>query len=353
VDARPLPRIFDQIKQRVAEGRWIPVGGMWVESDTNVPGGEALVRQFVAGARFFREELGHETDTGWLPDSFGYTAALPQILRGAGIHRFVTQKPSWNQTNTIPHTSLRWQGIDGSGLLTHLPPANKYNSDVSQTDVHLSDRNNKEKGVVNTSLLLFGWGDGGGGPTRDMLGAAARSANLDGSPRVELGTPAQVFDAIERDLTSPPVWAGELYLEFHRGTYTSQIRTKQGNRRSEHLLREAELWAAAAAVRLGRDYPYDALEGAWHTVLLQQFHDILPGSGIAWVHEDAERNYAAVADTLEELIAGSIEALAGPGDRTVRFNAAPVTADGVPALGASAAPLAGAVTRSTLAPRRS
>jgi alpha-mannosidase len=338
------PAIFDQIKQRVAEGRWIPVGGMWVESDTNMPGGEALVRQFVAGARFFREELGHESDIGWLPDSFGYTAALPQILRGAGIRRFVTQKPSWNQTNVIPHSSFMWQGIDGSELLTHLPPADKYNSDVSQADVHRSDRNNKEKGVVNTSMLLFGWGDGGGGPTRDMLGAVARSADLDGSPRVELGTPAEVFEAVERDLASPPVWAGEMYLEFHRGTYTSQIRTKQGNRRSEHLLREAELWAATAAVRLGRDYPYDALEAAWHTVLLQQFHDILPGSGIAWVHEDAERNYAAVAASLEELIGGSLGALAGgSGDRSVRFNAAPVAADGVPALGAGVVEPAGAV----------
>ena len=343
------PEIFGRIKQRVAEGRWIPVGGMWVESDTNLPGGEALARQFIAGKRFFLEEFGVDTPEAWLPDSFGYSGALPQIVRAAGSKWFVTQKPSWNETNVIPHTSFHWEGIDGSRVLTHLPPADTYNSDVSPADLHRGERNNKERGTANTSMLLYGFGDGGGGPTREMVGAAHRQHDLDGSPRVTLGTPAQVFEQIEQDLPTPGVWSGEMYLEFHRGTYTSQIRTKQGNRRSEHLLREAELWAATAAVRLGAEYPYAELEQAWHTVLLQQFHDILPGSSIAWVYENAEAEYARVAEVLEGLIGTATTALAAGGtagaDATgaaagapgtvVRFNAAPVAAGDVTALGGS------------------
>ncbi|PYY51535.1 glycoside hydrolase family 38 C-terminal domain-containing protein [Curtobacterium sp. MCBD17_023] len=350
------PEVFGRIKQRVAEGRWIPVGGMWVESDTNLPGGEALARQFVAGKRFFLEEFGIDTPEAWLPDSFGYTGALPQIVRAAGSKWFVTQKPSWNETNVIPHTSFLWEGIDGSRVLTHLPPADTYNSDVSPADLHRGERQNKERGVANTSMLLYGFGDGGGGPTREMVAAARRQHDLDGSPRVDLGTPAQVFEELERALPTPGIWSGEMYLEFHRGTYTSQVRTKQGNRRSEHLLREAELWASTAAVRLGQAYPYDELESAWHTVLLQQFHDILPGSSIAWVYENAEAEYARVAGVLEELIGTATSALATGGTATadqpggpaasapqVRFNASPVVADGVTALGAAPVDVARAV----------
>ncbi|MBO9041180.1 alpha-mannosidase [Curtobacterium flaccumfaciens] len=344
------PEVFARIKQRVAEGRWIPVGGMWVESDTNLPGGEALARQFVAGKRFFLEEFGIDTPEAWLPDSFGYSGALPQIVRAAGSKWFVTQKPSWNETNVIPHTSFHWEGIDGSRVLTHLPPADTYNSDVSPADLRRGERNNKERGTANTSMLLYGFGDGGGGPTREMVGAAHRQHDLDGSPHVTLGTPAQVFEQLEAELPTPGVWSGEMYLEFHRGTYTSQIRTKQGNRRSEHLLREAELWAATAAVRLGSEYPYAELEDAWHTVLLQQFHDILPGSSIAWVYENVEEQYARVAEVLEGLIGSATTALAAGGSGTgtgavtgtagdaasvVRFNASPVAAGDVTALAGS------------------
>jgi alpha-mannosidase len=310
---------------------------------------------------------------------------MPQIVKAAGSKWFLTQKPSWNETNVMPHTSFLWEGIDGSQVLTHFPPADTYNSDVSAADLARSERNNKEKGTANTSMLLFGFGDGGGGPTREMLGAAHRNASLEGAPRVELGSPVDVFQALEQELTTPSVWSGEMYLEFHRGTYTSQIRTKQGNRRSEHLLREAELWATTAAVRLGVEYPYDELEEIWHTVLLQQFHDILPGSSIAWVYEVAEEHYAEVAEQLEALIARSTSALAtsgglalagarsgsaaalasGAGDRTggaapaaslaagpadagsgtavVRFNAAPVTSSGVTALGGDLVPATEAV----------
>jgi alpha-mannosidase len=327
------PELFERVKQRVAEGRFVPVGGMWVESDTNMPGSEALARQFVAGKRFFIEQLGVEPLEVWLPDSFGYSAALPQIIRAAGSRWFLTQKISWNETNVMPHHTFRWEGIDGTQVFTHFPPVDTYNSELSQHELHRAQRQYAEKGRANTSLVPFGWGDGGGGPTREMLAAAARTKSLEGSPAVRMTTPAEFFATAEAEYPRPPVWSGELYLEFHRGTYTSQARTKRGNRRSEHLLREAELWAATAAVRAGLPYPADVLERCWHTVLLQQFHDILPGTSIAWVHQEAERNYARVAEELDAVIARSLAALAGDGDDAIAVNAGPYPVDGVPALG--------------------
>ena len=328
------PELFARMRTRVAEGRFVPVGGMWVESDTNMPGGEALARQFVAGQRFFAEEFGVECQEAWLPDSFGYTAALPQIARLAGIRWFLTQKTSWNETNRMPHHTFWWEGIDGSRLFTHFPPVDTYNSELSGRELARAERGFAEKGRANRSLVPFGWGDGGGGPTREMLAAARRARSLEGSPTVEIASPARFFTAAEAEYAQPPAWSGELYLEFHRGTYTSQARTKRGNRRSEHLLREAELWATAAYLRHGEAYPYEVLERAWHTVLLQQFHDILPGSSIAWVYADAERGYAEVRRACEEVIERSCRALAGAGSTRLTFNAGPYAAAGVPALGA-------------------
>ncbi|KQM15791.1 alpha-mannosidase [Plantibacter sp. Leaf171] len=337
------PELFERIRSRVAEGRFVPVGGMWVESDTNLPGGEAMARQFVAGKRFFLEEFGLDLTEVWLPDSFGYSAAMPQIVAAAGATDFLTQKVSWNETNRFPHHTFLWEGIDGTRVFTHFPPADTYNSALAATDLHRAQRQFQEKGESNVSLLPFGHGDGGGGPTREMLAAAVRTRSLEGSPTVEIGTPSAFFAAARADYPSPPVWSGELYLEFHRGTYTSQARTKRGNRRSEHLLREAELWAATAAIRTGAEYPYDALDEAWHTVLLQQFHDILPGSSIAWVHQVAEANYQAVAERLTALVDESLRALTAPGGGgPARFaNASPFVVDGVPALGVAATTTAG------------
>ncbi|TWF75435.1 alpha-mannosidase [Pseudonocardia hierapolitana] len=334
--AEHQPELFERVKQRVAEGRFVPVGGMWVESDTNMPGSEALARQFVAGKRFFIEQLGVEPLEVWLPDSFGYSAALPQLITAAGSRWFLTQKISWNETNVMPHHTFRWEGIDGTQVFTHFPPVDTYNAELSQHELARAQRQYAEKGRANTSLVPFGWGDGGGGPTREMLAAAARTKSLEGSPAVRMTPPAEFFSTAEAEYPRPPVWSGELYLEFHRGTYTSQARTKRGNRRSEHLLREAELWAATAAVRAGLPYPADVLERCWHTVLLQQFHDILPGTSIAWVHQEAERNYARVAEDLEAVVARSLAALAGDGDGAVTVNAGPYPVDGVPALGGGA-----------------
>ena len=331
------PELFGRIREKVKAGQFVPVGGMWVESDTNMPGGEAMARQFIEGKSFFLTEFGIECHEAWLPDSFGYSAALPQIVKAAGSRWFLTQKISWNQINRMPHHTFNWEGIDGTRLFTHFPPVDTYNSELSGRDLAHAERNYRDHGHGNTSLVPFGYGDGGGGPTREMLAAAHRTKDLEGSPKVRVGSAESFFAQAEEEYTALPVWVGEMYLELHRGTYTSQAQTKRGNRRSEHLLREAELWCATAAVRTGGSfgYPADELKRLWRLVLLQQFHDILPGSSIAWVHQDAERNYAAISAGLEAIIAQAAAALLGEGTREFLLNAAPHARDGVPALGAA------------------
>lgn len=331
------PELFSRIREKVRSGQFVPVGGMWVESDTNMPGGEAMARQFVEGKSFFISEFGVECREAWLPDSFGYSAALPQIVKSAGSNWFLTQKISWNQTNRMPHHTFNWEGIDGTRLFTHFPPVDTYNAELSGRELAHAERNYRDHGRGTVSLVPFGYGDGGGGPTREMLAAAARTADLEGSPKVRIGSAESFFRQAEEDYPVLPVWVGEMYLELHRGTYTSQAKTKKGNRRSEHLLREAELWCATAAVRTQGAYAYPAaeLKRLWQLVLLQQFHDILPGSSIAWVHQDAERNYQAIEAGLEALIGQASSAVLGTGDRQFLLNAAPHVRDGVPALGAA------------------
>jgi alpha-mannosidase len=331
------PEIYSRVADRVKAGQFVPVGGMWVESDTNMPGGEALARQFAHGKRFFLDEFGVETEEVWLPDSFGYSAALPQLIALSGSRWFLTQKISWNQTNKFPHHTFWWEGLDGTRIFTHFPPVDTYNSKLAGSELAHAVRNFADKGGATGSIVPFGFGDGGGGPTRDMLARAKRLRDLDGSPRVVIERPAEFFARAEAEYADAPVWTGEMYLEFHRGTYTTQAKTKQGNRRSEHLLREAELWCATAAVRHGTEYPYEALDRIWKLVLLQQFHDILPGSSIHWVHREAAANYAAVATELNGLIEPTLRTLAGTGAAPLVFNAAPHARNGVPALGAWAA----------------
>ena len=337
------PEVWRGVLERVREGRFVPVGGMWVESDTNMPGGEALARQLNHGKRFFLDEFGIETREVWLPDSFGYTAALPQLVALSASRWFLTQKISWNTTNRFPHHSFRWEGLDGTRIFTHFPPADTYGSEVSGAEVAHAARNFSDKGDATRSLLPFGWGDGGGGPTREMLARAKRLRDLDGSARIEVERPDTFFEQAEADYPDAPVWVGELYLEMHRGTYTSQAKTKQGNRRSEHLLREAELWASTATVRTGAAYPADALDRIWKVVLLQQFHDILPGSSIGWVHREAVAAYADVAAELAGIIEAAQAALAGEGDAEVVFNASPHGRAGVAGLGAGPRAASGTV----------
>ncbi|MEV6783495.1 glycoside hydrolase family 38 C-terminal domain-containing protein [Streptomyces sp. NPDC051098] len=317
------PQVWERIKKAVADGQWAPVGGMWVESDGNLPGGEAIARQLVHGKRFFMEHFGIETKGVWLPDSFGYNAAYPQLAKLAGNEWFLTQKLSWNQTNKLPHHTFWWEGIDGSRIFTHFPPVDTYNAEFSGKEMAHAVRNYQDKGGGTRSLAPFGHGDGGGGPTREMMERARRLADLEGSAKVRVEHPDAFFEAARAEYPDAPVWSGELYLELHRATYTSQARTKQGNRRSEHRLREAELWATAAALRIpGYDYPYKWLDRLWKTVLLHQFHDILPGSSIAWVHREAEAEYARVAGELEALTSEALAAL-GEGAPQV-FNTSPL-----------------------------
>ncbi|MER6447169.1 alpha-mannosidase [Streptomyces venezuelae] len=336
------PELFERIKKKIADGQFVPVGGMWVESDTNMVGGEAMARQFLYGKKFFLDEFGIDTQNVWLPDSFGYTAAMPQIVKLSGSRWFLTQKICWSQTNAFPHHTFWWEGIDGTRVFTHFPPVDTYNSDLGGAQLAHAARNYREKGRGSRSLVPFGWGDGGGGPTREHLARARRQRDLEGSPRVAIERPDAFFEKARAEYADAPVWAGELYLELHRGTYTSQAKTKQGNRRSESLLREAELWAATAAVRVaGYAYPYEDLERIWKTVLLHQFHDILPGSSIAWVHREARETYAAVGEELQGITLAAQQALAGQGTAELVFNCAPHARRGVPAGGAGRPAAAG------------
>lgn len=308
-----FPALFERIRERVAAGRWHPVGGMWVEADMNLPSGESIVRQLVHGQRYFESRFGLRCEEVWIPDVFGYPASLPQIFRAAGCDRFVTQKLSWNKQNRFPHSTFWWEGLDGSRVLTHFPPVDTYNATVIAEEMVFSEANFKEHGWSDWSLLPYGHGNGGGGPTREMLERARRLADLDGAPRLALGTVDQFFEAVETEAAAGapvPVWNGELYFEMHRGTLTSQARTKVGNRRCEHLLREAELWwATACPAGLPPDVA-EELDALWKEVLLQQFHDIIPGSSITWVHTDAEAVHARVAARLDELVAAALARLA-------------------------------------------
>ncbi|MFD0166941.1 alpha-mannosidase [Streptomyces decoyicus] len=325
------PEVYAKVKKAVAEGRFVPAGGMWVESDTNMPGSEAMARQFVHGKRFFLEEFGVENEEAWLPDTFGFAAGLPQIIKAAGAKWLLTQKISWSQINAFPHHTFRWEGIDGTRIFTHFPPVDTYNCQMAGSEIAHAARNFKDKGVARHSLAPTGWGDGGGGTTREMIAKARRLRDLDGSATVEWERPADFFAKAEAEYPQAPVWVGELYLELHRATLTSQAKTKRGNRRSEQLLREAELWSATAAVLVQHPYPYAALDRLWKTVLLHQFHDILPGSSIAWVHREAAQTYAAVAAELEGIVAAALAALAGRGDTELVVNSAPHARGGVAA----------------------
>ncbi|WP_156761731.1 alpha-mannosidase [Microbacterium karelineae] len=331
------PEVYEKVRAAVADGRFLPLGGMWVESDTVMPTGEALARQFLYGQRFFEEEFGIRSKGVWLPDSFGYSPALPQLMRRAGFEWFFTQKISWNQVNRFPHHTFDWEGIDGSRMFAHFPSMDTYNSQLSGEEVAKASRQFRESRVASGSIAPVGWGDGGGGTTREMTGKARRLADLEGSARVRWEHPDAFFDRAKAELPNPPVWVGELYLELHRATLTSQHKTKQGNRLTEHLLVEAELWWATAAVRTGAEYPYDEIDALWKQVLLQQFHDILPGTSIAWVHREAVEQYARVAEAATALIERAQERLAGSGGERIVFNASPLERDGVPGLGAAAA----------------
>jgi alpha-mannosidase len=327
------PEIFEEMRQLVRSGRVVPVGGMWVESDTNLVGSEALVRQLVAGKRFFMEELGVETEEVWLPDCFGYSAALPQLIALSGSRWFLTQKLSWNDTNRFPYHTFFWEGLDGTRVLVHFPTVDTYNSTLSLSELRLAATQGGEQGPPRASLVPFGYGDGGGGPTREMMERARRLRDLEGSPQVQISSPRAFFEELEAAKESLPIWTGELYLERHRGTYTTQVDIKASNRRIEAALAEAELYWATAALRGLGVYPYERLEAAWRQLLLHQFHDILPGSSIGMVNDQAKATYAFLSAELAELVQEARVLLGGSGDG-YWANASPFEQDGVPFGGA-------------------
>ncbi|MDX6572485.1 MAG: alpha-mannosidase, partial [Gaiellales bacterium] len=264
------PELWERLRAAVARGQFVPVGGSWVEPDCNLPSGESLVRQFLHGQRWFEAEFGSRHREFWSPDAFGYAGQLPQILRECGISRFLTQKLSWNRFNPPEHHTLTWRGDDGSEVLAHYPPADTYNSDVTVPELLKVAREYKDHDHARTSLLVYGFGDGGGGPTRAMLETLRRAADLQGLPRTTQRTSEEFFDELEASSGERPVVTGELYFEYHRGVYTSQARTKLGNRRAEHALHDAEFLSCLAG-----EYPHEELDRLWKLLLLQQFHDIL------------------------------------------------------------------------------
>uniref|UniRef100_A0AAY4DIJ6 alpha-mannosidase n=1 Tax=Denticeps clupeoides TaxID=299321 RepID=A0AAY4DIJ6_9TELE len=317
------PGLFSQIQTYVQKGRFIPVGGTWVEMDGNLPSGESMVRQFLEGQNFFKTEFGHFCREFWLPDTFGYSAQLPQLMAGCGITRFLTQKLSWNLVNTFPHNTFFWEGLDGSQVLTHFPPGNSYEMKGKVEDLIKTMKNNKDKGRANHSAALFGFGDGGGGPTQLMLDRFQRVKDTDCLPRVQFSSPDRLFSELEADSGLLCTWTGELFLELHNGTYTTQAKIKMGNRQCEVLLHDIEV-ASCLAWCLNKtfSYPSHRLQELWRKLLLNQFHDVIPGSCIEMVVKDALEYYEEIRSTGSSLLNVACEAL-GSGDCTAVLNTLP------------------------------
>lgn len=296
------PDLYGKIKEKIVSGHWEPEGAMWVEADCNLTSGESLVRQFLYGKRFLKEEFNKESRILWLPDVFGYSAALPQIMKKTDTPYFMTTKLSWNQFNQIPHDSFYWQGIDGSRVLTHMMPTvsegysptphyTTYNGMLDPFTVKGSWERYQEKDVSNNYLIAYGYGDGGGGPTREMLETLKRMSNLPGIPKVRSASAEMFFDDLNLEMKNHPEkeWLGELYFEYHRGTYTSIGKIKKQNRQAETALQSIEKLFSIALPSSA--YPKAKLEKWWKKVLLNQFHDILPGSAIEAVYQQTDQDY--------------------------------------------------------------
>lgn len=313
------PALYAEIGQRVREGRWEVQGAMWVEPDANIPSGESLVRQVLYGKRFYRSEFGIDVTNLWLPDVFGYSGSIPQILRKAGVTTFLTQKLSWSLFNQHPHHTFHWEGIDGSSVLVHMPPEATYNSSAAPRAIAKIENEYLDKDVSNSSILLFGIGDGGGGPGEEHLERLAREKNLAGLSPVVQETSDQFFQRLQESADRYVRWRGELYLERHQGTLTSQARNKRANRKLEVALREAEL-ACLRAARSGSEYPQATFDAVWKEMLLLQFHDILPGSSITRVYDESLARYSDLHEAVERCAKSGVRALLGEGTCTVVSN---------------------------------
>lgn len=303
------PSLFEDIRRLHERGSWEPNGAMWIEPDCNIPSGESFVRQLLMGQTATREMFGYTADTLWQPDVFGYSAALPQILRSGGVRFFCTTKMSWNDTTRHPYDTFHWVGLDGSSVVAHFNtiharPEPKWLIEAWRNQVQHPDTQDRH-------LAAYGWGDGGGGPTEAMFEMARRTADLEGCPRVEHTTVTRFMEHLEADADRLPSWQGELYLELHRGTLTSIAAIKKGNRRMEDALHDAEfLWALAA--RGGQEYPREAFEVIWKEFLVNQFHDILPGTSIKEVNDEAVASFANLLVRTRGLVRSALEALLGP-----------------------------------------
>ena len=301
------PDIYAEIKKMVKEGRWEAEGAMWLEADCNLTSGESLVRQIIYGKRFFKEEFDVDSKILWLPDVFGYSAALPQILKKSGVNYFMTTKIGWNDYNRMPYDTFMWRGMDGTEVLTHfitttdykkdgkVGTATTYTGDINASQVMGCWQRYQQKAINNEVLNCFGYGDGGGGATKEMLEAARRlSKGIPGAPKVKMGKTLDFFQRLDKTVKNNkklPKWVGELYLEYHRGTYTSVARNKRFNRKTEFLNMSAETLSILNSQVSAAEYPSDELKECWEITLLNQFHDIIPGSSISEVYEDSKKQY--------------------------------------------------------------
>lgn len=300
------PDLYAKVKQKIAEGRWEPQGAMWVEPDTNISGGEALIRQIIYGKQFFKEEFDKDMNIVFLPDVFGYTGALPQIMRKSGIEYFLTIKLSWNTYNVFPHHSFIWKGIDGSDVIVHMPPEGVYNSSGAPRAAKFIEKNFIDKGCLDECLMMFGIGDGGGGPGMEHLERLKREKNLEGICPVEQEFTGAFFDRLKENKDKLKEWNGELYLEKHQGTYTTQAKNKLYNRRSENALRELEF---ADVLSGKRNADKNRLDEIWKEILLYQFHDILPGSSIDRVYNESRERYGILLDEIGKMTNGIYDSI--------------------------------------------
>ncbi|MFN3335374.1 MAG: alpha-mannosidase, partial [Caldilinea sp.] len=324
------PQLFEDMKARIAEGRWETIGGMWVEADCNLSGPESLARQFLLGRSFFRKHFGAEAETPvlWLPDVFGYAWNLPQLIKEAGLEYFFTIKIGWSQYNRLPYDSFWWQGLDGTKVLTHFSTtpdfgayASTYNAMATPAQNLGTWQNFQQKELQQALLMAFGYGDGGGGPTREMLENIREMGDFPGLPRMRNGSVKEFYEKLEAESGDRlPTWNGELYLELHRGTYTTQSRNKRANRKSEFLLHDAEFLATLASLCGDYVYPQATLNKAWELVCLNQFHDIIPGSSIAPVYVESQAQYAEIRKMAEGVIDEAVAALTPAGAYGVIVN---------------------------------
>ncbi|MDO4356040.1 MAG: glycoside hydrolase family 38 C-terminal domain-containing protein [Clostridia bacterium] len=341
------PELYERIKDAVRRGQWQPEGGMWVEADCNLSSGESLVRQFLHGQEFFQKEFGQRTRTLWLPDVFGYSAAMPQILKKSGVDYFMTSKLSWSEFNLSPYDTFQWKGIDGSEVLTHFTPSRDfgaetgdlshfttYNAMLNPNQMRGGWKRFQQKALDNHFIVSYGYGDGGGGSTDWMIENARRmSVPLPGTPVVHQTMPREFFEELEarvKDNPRLPKWSGELYLEYHRGTYTAMARNKRFNRKMELALRDAEFLCTYANQLCGFAYPASQLHDLWETVLTLQFHDILPGSSIKKVYDDALEMYTDAMEKVSAIKEQAMNAIAHElsGD-VVAFNSLSMVRDDV------------------------